>query len=310
MKTSKETKTSFIPLGFITSGFITFGFILNGFIILTFLVFGFIMISPTPIHADWKDDYDLYVRRQNQIPSLDVNTNRQNEHLWAYPEHVPDEFPIADLKAYDAWRDIGYLRRAISEYKRGSELWKEFLEKCKDIQNERFSFENPVWWKEIERQERLTRKQLDIERKYSIQVSELLIRCETTLNKIGDTQIRNEREVVNMKQAARRLYGTIALRLSQPLNTIHTLEEYLREQPTRESEWPLHYYLARAYTYVFNAALQDTGITEFELRKLRTKRNIHYLRAVELKFGSDSLEYRVTDEKIKREEMGSPRSSW
>ncbi len=82
---------------------------------------------------------------------------------------------------------------------------------------------------------------------------------------------------------------------------IPILELYL-EIDDNEKEYPAHKYLASAYSFEENMIKKTKGPDDM-LFKYRYKKNVHLLRATELKYGKDSPEYKHIVNIINRDEV-------
>lgn len=84
---------------------------------------------------------------------------------------------------------------------------------------------------------------------------------------------------------------------------IPILELYL-EIDKNELEYPAHKYLANCYAFEENA-LRKAGGPEDQINRLKNKKNTHLLRATELKYGKETVEYREMVKMVNRDEVVS-----
>ncbi len=83
---------------------------------------------------------------------------------------------------------------------------------------------------------------------------------------------------------------------------IPVLELYLQIDEN-EKEYPVHKYLSQCYAYQENILKKNRLGTEDEIFRFRYKKNVHLLRATELKYGKDSVEYKHIVNLLNRDEI-------
>ncbi|MBE8397998.1 hypothetical protein IQB76_17830, partial [Leptospira borgpetersenii serovar Hardjo-bovis] len=87
---------------------------------------------------------------------------------------------------------------------------------------------------------------------------------------------------------------------------IPILELYI-EIDENEKEYPAHKYLASCYAFEENMIKKNGGASEDQMFKYRYKKNVHLLRATELKYGKDSPEYKHIVNLVNKDEVISVR---
>lgn len=87
---------------------------------------------------------------------------------------------------------------------------------------------------------------------------------------------------------------------------IPILELYI-EIDENEKEYPAHKYLASCYAFEENMIKKYGGASEDQMFKYRYKKNVHLLRATELKYGKDSPEYKHIVNLVNKDEVISVR---
>ncbi len=278
------------------------------------------------LHADaparsFSEEYAEYAARAGEaVP--DIRANEAVERAWMMFERVVDDYDYPDpIAPGDVRFNEALYRRAVSEFERALESLGEFRETQRRIQIARERIRDPLWWKELEEQNRLDRIESRETREFHRVQSHWFGRVFATLERIDRPRLAAQPRVVNLRQRALRLYAVNQVALGHYSEALRALMEYaeLPGAPApglapdaflkTEQEWPLHYYLSRAYAAEFRAARRNSAVGETELRELRRKKNLHYLRAVHLKFGRQSVEFETTLSAIHREELGSPRTS-
>lgn len=269
----------------------------------------------------FSEEYAAYVAQAGE-GTADVRAREAIERTWMMFERVVDDYDYPDpIAPGDGRFNEALYRRAVSEFERALENLGEFRETQRRLAVARERIRDPLWWKELEEQNRLDR----IESRETIEFHRVQSywfgRVFATLERIDRPQLARQSRAANLRQRALRMYGVNQIALGRYPEALRALIEYAAFPGTpapglapdgflkTEQEWPLHYYLSRAYAAEFRAARRNTSIGETELRELRRKKNLHYLRAVHLKFGRESAEFETTLASIHREELGSPRTS-
>lgn len=83
---------------------------------------------------------------------------------------------------------------------------------------------------------------------------------------------------------------------------IPILELYL-EIEQNEKEYPAHKYLASCYSFEENTLKKYKAGTDDQIQKLKQKKNVHLLRATELKYGKGTVEYKRIVDLVNRDEV-------
>ena len=83
---------------------------------------------------------------------------------------------------------------------------------------------------------------------------------------------------------------------------IPILELYL-EIDDNEKEYPAHKYLASCYSFEENVLKKYQPNQEELIQKYKYKKNVHLLRATELKYGKGSIEYKYIVDLVNRDEI-------
>lgn len=269
----------------------------------------------------FSEEYNEYAARL-AAGSPDIRTNEAIERAWMMFERVVDDYDYPDpIMPGDGRFNEALYRRAVSEFERALESLGEFRETQRRLEAARQRIRDPLWWKELEEQNRLDRVESRETMEFHRVQSYWFGRVFATLERIDRPQLARQARAANLRQRALRMYAVNQIALGRYPEARRALTEYANFPGTpmpglapdgflkTEQEWPLHYYLSRAYAAEFRAARRNTAVGEAELRELRRKKNLHYLRAVHLKFGRQSAEFETTLSTIHREELGSPRTS-
>ncbi len=272
--------------------------------------FAFSQTQSVSSESSTVDAYDLYLRRYAAGGSPDPVSTSQIEKQWSAPVFLQRIYPALDLESFG--REAYYealFRRAVSQYEVAQATHQEFQKERELTLEERARVDTwrTVWWQNIEGHEQLDRRQSAQRLRYLGRLATEFRAVFETLDRIASARLRSQPRFVNLQKDAYRMYSVYQLGLGHVPPALDILEKYARF-PDVEAEWPLHYYLSRAYASQYRAARLDRSVREETLSEMRHRRNLHFLRAVDLKYGQKSLEYRSTIKKIRLEELGSPRN--
>ncbi len=260
---------------------------------------------------DFLTAYDLFLKRYGTGPVVDVREASTNGQAWAtfpYPTDLypgPRPAPAGDL----AWNEALY-RRALSQYERALDAVNAFREREQELKDERENLREALWWKQIDAVDRIERVEQRVRDRYHRETAQYFRGTFESLDRIDRESLDSSERVVELRKRAYRLYAVHEIALGGFTPALKVLERYqdLPGDPSVREEWPLHYYLSMCYAAQFRRGRANTGVSEVTLRALRRRKNIHKLRAVELRHGRNSEEFRRVFADVRLEELGSPRS--
>ena len=259
--------------------------------------------------TSFENDYDLYVRRFEAGAKPDIIRTRQIEKEWSGTVFLQRLYPALDIDSFgrEAFNEALF-RKAVSQYERAEATRREFESKLEDVERDRIRVDTwkTIWWQNIEGHEALNRRRSALRRKYMIRLSNENRAIFETLGQIGSARIRAQRRFINLQKTAYRMFSVYQIGIGRYAPALDILKKYERFDDV-EAEWPMHYYISRSFGGLLRGSLKDRSVSQNDLQKLRRGRNLHFLRAVALKFGRDSLEYSTTLEKIRLDELGPVR---
>ncbi|MCB1309253.1 MAG: hypothetical protein KDK30_13765 [Leptospiraceae bacterium] len=264
---------------------------------------------PGVFAVDFVDSYNLYFQRNGQASDVDGRGSLYIEREWSNPGHLADPYPQPDpVAAGNFAYNEGLFRRTLSLYERGLEDMRTMEEQIGVIAEARNRIQNPLWWKQVDALSQLQRRERNARETAARSISTYMRRAYETLLNVDDLELRETDRYRDLLKLCYRQYAIYQVGLRNHLSALDALRAYAR-LPDTESEWPLHYYLSICYNAQLRMAVRDTGVPEDRLRAIRRLQHIHHLRAVELKFGRSSQQYRETFERIRRADLASPRST-
>lgn len=263
----------------------------------------FLFVCGLCVHAlharSFDEEYRLMVERTESVPNPFAV-----EREWARAEGIPDPFPETPHMTLNEIEEAK-LRRAYSFYTGASDL---AVQMRQELRRERTSsFRDPLWWKETEEAFAETRRQSGIRRRYAVQLAEKYHRVFETLRDLDRTDFRKDQRVTGLKRHAYRQYIMLQTAVGNHGPALEVLDEYAGLADA-ELEWPMHYYYFVCLRSLFKELLRSTAVREETLVAVRRRKNLHWKRAVELKFTKESDQYREVDRIIAGDENDPPRS--
>lgn len=262
------------------------------------------MIRPDQIWEEYRAAFGGQAYRPDAIRS------RITEREWSSFEHVPSLRPTPQRSfRNDRDFDEALLRRARTQLEHARRIAARLRGELGEIQRERINIKSDLWWHMLEAGDALDRREGALRRRYNLQLAGAFQRVFGTLDSIASYEMHREEGFRALHKYGLRMHAVYETALGNYPAAFRSLKRYSRYAGTGE-EWPLHYYLSVCYRARFRLGLRDRGVSEYHLRYLRSRKNLHFLRAVELKFSRDSPQFQAVHERIRREELGSPRSSF
>ncbi|MDH5656469.1 MAG: hypothetical protein OEZ34_11205 [Spirochaetia bacterium] len=257
-------------------------------------------------------EYDLLLKRMEENAStesrfyLDTVRQQQIETSWTYPELPPDFYTHQIPELNYAPMEQAQLRRAYSHYENAvlliENMKKDLIRMDKKIRSVR----SDIWWKVIDETDSLMRQRHRIKMKYSTDLARTAGKSIEILEGIQNTKVRSSRAFINLYYQSLRMHAIYEAVMFNYDSAFYSLQKY-KINENSDLEWPYHYLLSICYRYKFRLAQKNTRIYEKELLELRKMKNLHKKLAVSLKYGIESEEYNLIKNKIRLEELGSPR---
>lgn len=234
------------------------------------------------LHAEsLEDEVELSKARKQTESAFEI------ERDWASPLFVPDPYPESPVSSASE-KEEAQLRRAYSFLLGASELAQKMSQELKTDTSR--SIRDPLWWKEVDANSAERRRQNAVRQRYGIELAERYNRVFQSLQELDRTAFQSDPRVTWLKRHAYRQYIVIQSAVGNYIPALELLEEYAR-LPSAEAEWPMHYYFFVCLNHIFTDLRRSTAVREETLIDVRARKNSHWLRAVELKFGKQSAQF-------------------
>lgn len=242
------------------------------------------------------------------------------------PELIPEEAPKfhkheklwknSDYKAYHkAFEELQKLsnafgnnqyRLALAAYNSGmNTLYKmeERVAAFKKEQAEKKRLDEKWYWQKVDRKSAEDRWVGREKQAAKLKAVSYFTKAITYLDEIKNPDLRERPEYKTLLSFVFRSWIMAEYDTQNFPQCIPILELYL-EIDKNELEYPAHKYLANCYAFEENV-LKKAGGPEDQINRFKNKKNTHLLRATELKYGKETVEYREMVKMVNRDEVVS-----
>ena len=263
--------------------------------------------SPTPFEptpgelVSEEINEDLLSDEQKRI----LARNMKAEELWKNADYRDYNGAFSDLhKLSKAFANNKY-RLALSAYQSGVNTIIKMRDEVELYrkQNSEAKHLNEKWyWQVVDRKAREERVIAKMKRQAKLESVTYFTRAINHMDDITNPDLREKPAFKTLLSAIYRNWIMYQYDLSNLPQTIPILELYI-EIDDNEKEYPAHKYLAQAYAFQENMIKKYKMGTEDQMLRFRYKKNVHLLRAAELKYSKDSPEYKHIVNLVNRDEI-------
>lgn len=236
---------------------------------------------------------------------LVLKRNMRAEELWKNADYRDYDSSFAELHKLSKSFANNKYRLSLSAYQAGVnsiikmrdevELFRKQSAEAKHL-NEKW------YWQVVDRRAREEAKVRRMQRKAKLESITYFTRSINHLDDITNPELRERPAFKRLLSAVYRNWIMYQYDLSNIPQTIPILELYI-EVDDNEKEYPAHKYLAQAYAFQ-ETMIEKYGMgTEDQMMRFRYKKNVHLLRAAELKYGKESPEYKHVVNLVNRDEI-------
>lgn len=230
---------------------------------------------------------------------------QKDEALWKNPDFKGYHKAFQELHQLSKSFANNKFRLALSNYQSGMNTilkMRESVEQFRKDEAEKKRLDEKWYWQKIDRKtkeerivarEKLTAKQ---------QAVSYFTKAINHLDEITNPDLRERAEYKRLLSDVYRAWIIAEYDLQNLPQCIPILELYL-EIDDNEKEYPAHKYLASCYAFEENMIRKYGGGSEDQMFKFRYKKNVHLLRATELKYGKNSAEYKHIVNLVNRDEV-------
>lgn len=222
-------------------------------------------------NADYRD-YDPSFTERHRLSKAFAN-NKYRLALSSFQSGVN-----AIIKMRD---EVELFRKQAAEAKRLNEKW---------------------YWQVVDRKAQEERQIGRMRRQAKMEAVTYFTRAINYMDEILNPDLREKEPFKRLLSAIYRNWVMYQYDLGNLPQSIPIIELYL-ELDQNEKEYPAHKYLSQCYAFQENMIKRYKMGTEDQMFRFRYKKNVHLLRATELKYGKESAEYKHVVNLVNRDEI-------
>jgi hypothetical protein len=227
------------------------------------------------------------------------------EAMWKNPDFVGYNKAFEDLhKLSKAFANNKY-RLALSAYQSGMNSilkMRENVEQFRKEQAEKKRLDEKWYWQKIDRRANEERYVQREKMAAKLAAVTYFTKAINHLDDIKNADLREEKAYKTLLSSVYRAWIIAEFDTQNYPQCIPILELYL-ELDANEKEYPAHKYLASCYSFEENTMKKYKGGSDDQIQKLKNKKNMHLLRATELKYGKGSIEYKHIVDLVNKDEV-------
>ncbi|NBU98093.1 MAG: hypothetical protein EBS19_07770 [Spirochaetia bacterium] len=229
----------------------------------------------------------------------------KQEAMWKNPDFVGYNKAFEDLhKLSKAFANNKY-RLALSAYQSGMNSilkMRENVEQFRKEQAEKKRLDEKWYWQKIDRRANEERYVQREKMAAKLAAVTYFTKAINHLDDIKNADLREEKAYKTLLSSVYRAWIIAEFDTQNYPQCIPILELYL-ELDANEKEYPAHKYLASCYSFEENTMKKYKGGSDDQIQKLKNKKNMHLLRATELKYGKGSIEYKHIVDLVNKDEV-------
>lgn len=248
--------------------------------------------------------------QQNQGDPAAAETIQADEVAegWRISDYKPFITALKDLEKLSKEYSDFILKRSIDEYSKGLDTLDDMQTEIDRLRNEyrNKKYLNEQWyWQEIDRknaQERyLNRIKIEAKTKSITNFT----RSIDLMDQIRSNDLKSNPDFIEFKSKVFRTYVSTQYDLGNMKPCLPILERYIAlSEGNRKDIWA-HKYLASCYAFMEKVLAKYSKSSEDEIYLYRNKKNESMLKAIELKYGAESAEYKELQRIVQLDEKKS-----
>jgi hypothetical protein len=229
----------------------------------------------------------------------------KQEAMWKNPDFAGYNKAFEDLhKLSKAFANNKY-RLALSAYQSGMNTilkMRENIEQYRKEQAEKKRLDEKWYWQKIDRKANEERYIQREKMAAKLAAVTYFTKAINHLDEIKNPDLREEKAYKTLLSSVYRAWIMAEFDTQNYPQCIPIIELYL-ELDVNEKEYPAHKYLASCYSFEENTLKKYKAGSDDQVQKLKNKKNVHLLRATELKYGKGSVEYKHIVDMVNRDEV-------
>lgn len=263
--------------------------------------------NPTPFEATpgelVSEEVDISALTDEEKQIRDRNLRA--EELWKNADYRDYNKAFSELHQLSRAFANNKYRLALSAYQSGVNTVIKMRDEVELFrkQSAEAKYLNEKWyWQIIDRKAREERQISRKKRTAKLEAVTYFTRAINHMDEIKNPDLREKPAFKRLLSAVFRNWVMYQFDLGNLPQCIPILELYL-EIDTNEKEYPAHKYLAQCYAFQEMMIKKYKVGTEDQMFRFRYKKNVHLLRAAELKYGKESAEYKHVVNLVNRDEI-------
>lgn len=234
-----------------------------------------------------------------------LKRNLKAEEIWKNADYRDYDRAFTELHQLSKSFSNNKYRLALSAYQSGVNVIIKMQDEIELFRKESANSKhlNEKWyWQVVDRKAKEERQISAMKRAAKIDAVTYFTRSINHLDDITNPELREKPGFKRLLSAVYRNWIMYQFDLGNIPQTIHVLELYI-DIDENEKEYPAHKYLAQCYAFQENMIERYGMGTEDQMFRFRYKKNVHLLRATELKYGKTSPEYKHIINLVNRDEI-------
>ena len=248
---------------------------------------------------------EIDIEKLTEEDRLIRDRNLRTDELWKNADYRNYDNSFAVLHKLSAAFANNKYRQSLSSYQSGVNTilkMRENEEILRRESEEKTRLSEKWYWQVIDRKAREERIIHRMRRKAKLEAVSYFTRSIHHLDEILNKEIREKPVFKQLLSAVYRNWVLHQFDLGNFPQCIPVLELYLQIDEN-EKEYQAHKYLSQCYAFQENLYKKYNAGTEEQFLRFRYKKNVHLLRATELKHGKDSAEYKHIVNLLNRDEV-------
>lgn len=231
--------------------------------------------------------------------------NLRAEELWKNADYRDYNKAFSELHQLSKAFANNKYRLALSAYQAGVNTiikMRDEVELYRKTNNESKHLNEKWYWQIVDRKSSEERHIQRMQQRSKLDAVTYFTRAINHLDDIRNPDLREKPAFKRLLSAVYRNWVMYQFDLGNLPQCIPILELYI-EIDENEKEYPSHKYLAQSYAFQEMMIKKYSVGTEDQMFRFRYKKNVHLLRAAELKYGKDSAEYKHVVNLVNRDEI-------
>ncbi len=243
-----------------------------------------------------------------QDDTVEKNINKPANDGWRTEDYRPYIKSIKDLEKLSRDYSDSRLKMAKDEYSKGVDILDDMVA---EIARSREGFKQKKYlsekwyWQEVDRKNAQDRYIHRLKVTAKTKSVTYFTRAINLLDEINSNEIKSDPRYINFKTVLYRIYVSTQYDLGNLKPCIPILERYIElTDATRKDEWA-YKYLSGCYAFMETILDNSRAAAEEDIFYYKNRKNQSILKAVELKYGRDSVEYKEMQKIVQRDEKKS-----